>query len=52
MWAREEEFKALLHKAVTKASKSAIESLTDLAVADEAWVSCEVIMPAHGLAVL
>ena len=38
MWAREVEFKALLHKAVMKASRSAIEELTDLAVADETWV--------------
>ena len=38
MWQREEEFKGLLKKAVTNASKSSIEELTDLAVADQTWV--------------
>ena len=38
MWQREEEFKGLLKKAVTNASKSSIEQLTDLAIADQTWV--------------
>lgn len=47
MWQREEEFKVLLKKAVTNASKSSIEQLTDLAIADQTWVRS--LTPVHSL---
>lgn len=39
MWEREEEFRALLRRCATKASKDKLDTLADIAVRDDKHVS-------------